>query len=1134
MHKPIFGLDFGPIPIYLIMLCVAAIAGIITFKKTFKKDFFSNCVRKRINRSFFWGGIAGVLGANIINWIVFDNVMGLPLFQRLTQGGFSFYFGLLSFLGASTIFLRINKINLKFALNKIVSPILIVQSIARIGCSLSGCCWGKSIDILDASFSVPVREAEAIFALVLFLILQKRAFSKHLRIYLFSYSLFRFFTDFLRGDDRGSLFGITALSPTQFVSIFVILISGAMLFTRPFMKLLGQEKVLDDIKIKIKTFFAQIRSKLFPKKAPYEPVPFKYIEPAGKKHPLKAIIAVLLVIAIVFLSVAYINPFNSDWLDDISGSISSLFAPGSTENQIGETNGAELVHFVSKDQIKNETDALKLAESVDTWIDFELGRTKTKTLPNGNNAYVFTQEFKGKPIYGKTRVLVADKDGNPLYMAGDAASLSYTDESVKSFVSDTPTVKEAFGSDAKVTNKTDCWYDTGNGLVEAYHATVSNSDKTLETGVIVQKNNNKIICLSEREFAASSDSSAGNITTASDTMLKLLETNDEQKIEELSKFKVSGAAEAEKDLYTILKALCSAYMKLDITASQFSQIVDSASKISESIPSVNIGIYGEIISEETRTSLINSGESESSAKSLCDKLRSVLKKSGIKPSSDEAASEITATTYKSTFRYSIDFSNDTDVFRLTSLENSTTEITINTETPVSVEIYDDSGRAVVSMYVEDKETISLYPEDGSSFNMRIGDCSSADKPLSSSSVYKISLKAFESSVPKEIQATISRISDAYSYSLAPVFLSMCLEDGAPLPIEESIGASLAAPILDSCSSECAGMGDQIDTAKSMIAGVMIRNGESNPDLLTLKGTTMDLSYVYHVETENYIALKTKIVISIGGMDIYNGYSFMRLENYDYDLSEISPELQSTVDMIEMLFGETYFITDINHNYLYELFGDSPDSISATSDISSLYDLWYDSTETISVYPITVKNVDTEKALRSGHSLEKIEGFEQYTLRHNLGEIKKVRAAVQIQYNVLSGIATYGEPAKALFDLVTNPLGFVLDQYFEQQEEEAQQVWFIVKFAFDPVGTITDAITGELWSIFFAACGDVAQEIKLVLDEFDSRLVSYETRYAQLSAHITKRGLTIFVRPFNFYYCDVTHLSAPSYYVNVSG
>ena len=193
------------------------------------------------------------------------------------------------------------------------------------GCSLAGCCYGKAIDFFGVNVHIPVREAEALFALVLLIALHNRAFDKRLKIYLFSYSIFRFFTDFFRGDDRGTFLGISFLSPTQIIAFFVIILSGAWLFARPVFKAMGKEEALDNFKKSIRDFLDKIRATVFGKKEPYASLPFNYLEPKGTKHPLKAIIAVVLVISIIFLSVVYINPLNSDWLDDIRDAISYAF-----------------------------------------------------------------------------------------------------------------------------------------------------------------------------------------------------------------------------------------------------------------------------------------------------------------------------------------------------------------------------------------------------------------------------------------------------------------------------------------------------------------------------------------------------------------------------------------------------------------------------------------------------------------------------------------------------------------------------------------------------------------------------------------------------------------------------------------
>lgn len=1093
ISQPIFGIDFGPIPIYPIMLFIAFIAGVIAFKKTFKKKFFSKCVNKRIKRSFFWGGIFGVLGSNIITWMVFDDVAKLPVFQRITQGGFSFYFGLISFLIWATLFLRINKINLKFALNKIVSPILMVQLISRIGCSLAGCCFGRPIDLFGVTIHFPVRETEALFALVLLIALHNRAFGSRLKIYLFSYSIFRFFSDFFRGDDRGSLFGIPFLSPTQIVAFFVIFISAVWLFARPLFKLFNQEEKLDNFKKKIRDFFDLIRIKVFRKKTPYAPVSFNYVEPKGTKHPLKIIIAITLVISIISLSVIYINPFNSDWLDDIRDTLSyTFFERKETQNEVGSLNGADLLRLYGETPISSDEEAMEFAKSYDQWKDFKFTKARIKRLSNGNSAYIFQQEFNGKPIIGKNRVLVTDKDNKPLYVAGDEASLTVTNETATSFVSATSTVKDAFGDNILVINKTECWYDTGSGLVDAYHAVLSQDGKTAVTGAVLQKSDEKIICLTDPETQCPKGTSISNITIAGNSVSSMLEKYDTESIKDSSKANISKVPESEKGLISLEKALCSAFNKLDVSAEQYRNIINSAIEIAELIPSLSLSLYREILCEEARATVIGSGENDSAAQEVVSVIAKAFDKCDIDSEDDECLSTITSGTRKSTYKHSINFASDSDAFSVTTPANHTTEVTLTAETPVQIEIYDINGRAVVSMYVEEEETISLYPEDGTDFNFRISDCSGLSL-IGSSSEYKLSLKSEEETIPEEIESTIKRITDAYDNSLAPVFLSMCLENGEPMPIEESIGLSLLAPIFDSIAQDCSGMGDSIDTSKSMIAGCLIKDGGTNEDLYTLKGTELELSYVDHIVTEDYIALKTKIVISMGDMDIYNGYSFMRLENYDYDLSSLPQDQRSTVELISKIFGESYYITDMNHSYLYEMFGDTPGSISATSDVDSLYDLWYDATEKIDVYPIPIKKIDTEKALREGHSIEKIESFEQYTARYNIAQIKGVRAAVQMQHDMLKAISENGDSVKSVIDLCSNPLGFFLDKFFEKYEA-ANNIWKLCKLYKDSTGFLVDELSGP----FFEACGQIANDISGILDEFDQVIAEYESEAVRLS------------------------------------
>lgn len=124
------------------------------------------------------------------------------------------------------------------------SCITIAHAFGRIGCFCAGCCYGKKTDsFLGVTFPgmshavYPTQLFEAVFLFLFFAVLTYLAFKKNTKgnlnmsIYLIGYGIWRFFIEFLRGDDRGKLFGI--LSPSQFWSIVMVVIGLALLFVVP-------------------------------------------------------------------------------------------------------------------------------------------------------------------------------------------------------------------------------------------------------------------------------------------------------------------------------------------------------------------------------------------------------------------------------------------------------------------------------------------------------------------------------------------------------------------------------------------------------------------------------------------------------------------------------------------------------------------------------------------------------------------------------------------------------------------------------------------------------------------------------------------------------------------------------------
>lgn len=118
----------------------------------------------------------------------------------------------------------------------VIAPacVAIGHAFGRIGCFLSGCCYGITTGTsLDVNFPgigphLPTQLIEMAFLFILGALLLVFAFKHYTNytavIYLFAYSIFRFVLEFFRGDERGQLIG---LSPSQYWCI--VLFIGACL-----------------------------------------------------------------------------------------------------------------------------------------------------------------------------------------------------------------------------------------------------------------------------------------------------------------------------------------------------------------------------------------------------------------------------------------------------------------------------------------------------------------------------------------------------------------------------------------------------------------------------------------------------------------------------------------------------------------------------------------------------------------------------------------------------------------------------------------------------------------------------------------------------------------------------------------
>lgn len=157
------------------------------------------------------------------------------------NGGFVFYGGVLLSLVAGFVYAKFKKINFGEWADFLTPLFSLGHSLGRIGCILSGCCYGTYCDLpWSIAGRHPTAQYLAIGELVIFAVLlllekkwNKRAVGSLFVMWLLLHSLMRFFVEYYRDDFRGVFLNIPlfgSLSISQMISLALILISLFYLF----------------------------------------------------------------------------------------------------------------------------------------------------------------------------------------------------------------------------------------------------------------------------------------------------------------------------------------------------------------------------------------------------------------------------------------------------------------------------------------------------------------------------------------------------------------------------------------------------------------------------------------------------------------------------------------------------------------------------------------------------------------------------------------------------------------------------------------------------------------------------------------------------------------------------------------
>ena len=159
------------------------------------------------------------------------------LLRYYLSDGFVVYGGILGGIFSCWLLCRRKRWNFLSWFDFLMPSVALGQSFGRIGCFLAGCCYGKETSgpfsvVFESSAYAPngipliptqIWSAGLDLALVVLLLMVDRIKDKDgvtASVYLIAYSIGRFWIEFFRGDERGS---VGFLSTSQMIACFTLL-----------------------------------------------------------------------------------------------------------------------------------------------------------------------------------------------------------------------------------------------------------------------------------------------------------------------------------------------------------------------------------------------------------------------------------------------------------------------------------------------------------------------------------------------------------------------------------------------------------------------------------------------------------------------------------------------------------------------------------------------------------------------------------------------------------------------------------------------------------------------------------------------------------------------------------------------
>jgi phosphatidylglycerol:prolipoprotein diacylglycerol transferase len=201
--------------------------------------------------------LGGFIGAKVLYLIVsfseidWSKIFRLSYFNSLMQGGFVFYGGLIGGLLFAFLAGKIHRFHAFPYIERFIFLIPMIHAFGRIGCFLTGCCFGipyhgiggvvfpKNSYAIPGIALFPVQLLESgilmLISILLIYLQFRRQWQYSLELYLVLYAIARFILEYLRYDAERGRFWI--FSTSQWISIFMIVASLLIVrFRRSFLQ----------------------------------------------------------------------------------------------------------------------------------------------------------------------------------------------------------------------------------------------------------------------------------------------------------------------------------------------------------------------------------------------------------------------------------------------------------------------------------------------------------------------------------------------------------------------------------------------------------------------------------------------------------------------------------------------------------------------------------------------------------------------------------------------------------------------------------------------------------------------------------------------------------------------------------